>query len=303
MSDAETGIIFDIKRYSLHDGPGLRTTVFMKGCPLSCDWCHNPEGRSRVPEFIFYENKCIAAYDCIDVCPQDAITKSNGAVYTDQSKCLVDAMCIDVCFSGAREVLGREVTVQQIVEEVERDTIFYDTSGGGVTFSGGEPLLQHEFLHAALKELKARGFHTCVDTSGYIATDALKKVMAYVDLFLFDVKMVDETKHKGNTGVPNDLILKNLNMLSEANAEVIVRLPLIPGVNDDDDNITKTGELLKSLGGVNRVDILPYHKIAKDKYRRLYKPFPEDIPEPLNGNAEKIAERLREFQLIVEVGG
>ncbi|HLO32344.1 MAG TPA: glycyl-radical enzyme activating protein [Anaerolineales bacterium] len=263
-----TGRIFDIKKYAIHDGPGIRTTVFFQGCPLSCWWCHNPESQPRMSALIYRANRCIVCGECAAVCPHNAIHINDRAV-TDRSKCDVCGTCAETCYQRAREVSGREVTVGEVMAEIERDVPFYDQSGGGVTFSGGEPLIQRSFLFALLRLCREREIHTVVDTSGYTTWKALESICQLVDLFLYDLKLMDEKRHLQYTGVSNRPILNNLKLLAEHGHSIHVRIPLVPGVNDDDENLRRSGELLGSLPNLSGVELMGYHDIAAAKYEAL----------------------------------
>jgi pyruvate formate lyase activating enzyme len=265
-----TGRIFDIKRFAIHDGPGIRTTLFLKGCPLSCIWCHNPEGLKSEPEIAFDQKKCLAGCAlCREACPNSALSLKNGGVEIDAARCLLCGTCAEACPSLALTLIGYKMSPTKAAAEIERDRAFFEESGGGVTFSGGEPLLQPEFLKEVLKLCRKQGIHTCLDTCGYAPPSALRDISGYVDLFLYDLKMVDSEKHTRFTGVSNRRILTNLVDLCRSGRSVVVRIPLIPGLNDGREDMRSTGEFLGSLEGLKSVRLLPYHDIARDKYRRL----------------------------------
>lgn len=267
-----TGRIFDIKRYSIHDGPGIRTTVFLKGCALNCLWCHNPESVDPGPELMHWPARCKRCHACIKACPTGALTADDeGAILIDRAKCDLCGRCAEACLYDAMQIVGREVTVDEVVAEVERDRVFFEQSGGGVTLSGGDPLVQPAFAEALLEACRSRGIPTALDTAGMAANGALERLARHADLVLFDLKHMDPDKHKALTGVPNAAILENLKSLVAAGREVWVRIPLVPGVNDDDDNIRRTIALLRSLGGIRRVGLLPYHAGGLDKARRIGK--------------------------------
>ncbi len=272
-----TGTVFDIRKYSIHDGPGIRTAVFFKGCPLECRWCHNPEGRSYLPELIFRSNRCILCYDCLTVCPNEAVTRQGNAIRIDRRRCKVSGACAAVCNAEALQVVGREMTVQQVISEIEEDTVFYEQSGGGVTFTGGEPLAQPRFLLALLSACRTRALHTTMDTSGFVPWLVLDEIRPLVDLFLYDLKLMDDTRHIQWTGVSNADILSNLRKLSELGHKIQVRIPLIPGINDDEENLQQTGEFLARLLHVPPVELLPYHNIAEGKYTGLGMEY--ELPE------------------------
>jgi pyruvate formate lyase activating enzyme len=263
-----SGIIFDIKRYAINDGPGIRTAVFLKGCPLECWWCHNPESQSSQPQMMFRSNRCKASKACIEACPLKAIRWDNGSI-TDWKTCDDCGKCTEVCYAGARELVGSIYTVSQLMDEIRRDIPFYDQSGGGVTFTGGEPMFQMEFLWKSLLACKEQGIHTIVDTSGYASWEGFEHISSYVDIFLYDLKMMDETRHKQFTSVSNLMILDNLKKLSSAKAAIIVRIPLIPGINDDDENINQSASFLADLPHLDGVELMPYHEIGLAKYQAL----------------------------------
>lgn len=295
------GTIFDIKRYAIHDGPGIRTTVFLKGCPLTCPWCHNPEGKRKEPEIMWWKERCITCKECQNVCPQTAISFSPEFAL-DRKKCDLCRECTIVCPSGALQIVGEDMTVPQVIKEIEKDTIFYDESGGGVTFSGGEPLMQPDFLYTLLKECQSQSIHTAVDTCGYAHSKILLRISEQVDLFLYDVKVINDETHKETTGVSNRLILENLKMLPHK--DVIVRFPLILGLNDSEKDIAELGEFLSSLKTINTVSILPYHRGGAGKAARLLNPQPHFVGEPPSAETlDAITKKLKNFGLHVSIGG
>jgi pyruvate formate lyase activating enzyme len=264
-----SGTIFDIKRFAIHDGPGVRTTAFFKGCPLSCWACHNPEGQRPGADLFVRDERCNVCGDCLDVCPAAAISEDGTAVRVDRFRCDLCGACVNACLRGALELAGRSMTVDEVMAELERDIVYYDESGGGVTFSGGEPLFQPEFLEALLHESRRREISTVVDTSGYASPVIIRSIADMVDHFLYDLKLMDDARHQEFTGVTNRSILENLNWLSEHGASLTIRLPLIPEVNDDESNLSALGRFLYSLAQLHPVDILPYHRTGADKYARL----------------------------------
>lgn len=298
------GTIFDIKKFSIHDGPGIRTTIFFKGCPLSCWWCHNPESQTPEPELMLWPDRCIRCGACISVCTQGAITWDSESMATDREKCTRCGACVEVCHAEARRIAGQEMTVAQVMAEIERDIPFYDESGGGATFSGGEPMMQRIFLLALLRTCRQHEIHTAVDTCGFSTWEALDTIREHVNLFLYDLKLMDPAQHRAFTGVSNESILSNLQALSRHGHAIVLRVPLIPGVNDDDENIRQTGAFAANLPHLERVDILPYHRAGIDKYHRLDKDYglPE-IDPPTDEKVAKAARILSGFDLHVKIGG
>ena len=295
-----TASIFDIQRFSIHDGPGIRTTVFLKGCPLRCAWCHNPESVSGKPALSFVPEKCIGCGYCFKACrhgahilePPTASEPAAGAAVhanpdaassprhtLDRAKCIACGRCVEKCYAGALELVGREMSVEEVLREVLSDRPFYETSGGGMTLSGGEPLYQIDFTESLLAAAKAQGLHNCIETCGFADFELLRRVMPYVDLFLYDLKDTDSRRHKANTGVPNEPILENLRMLVAAGARILVRIPLIPGYNDFEDNLRGMAQLGRSLPGLLGMEIMPYHKLGVSKLGRFGIMEPERLPE------------------------
>ena len=299
-----SGIVFDIKKFSIHDGPGIRTTVFLKGCGLRCWWCHNPESQHPKPELVLRPDLCIHCGACVGECPHSAISANGSGFVTDREICRSCGTCTGSCYADAREIIGREMTVDQVMAEILRDLAFYDESGGGVTFSGGEPMLQEDFLLALLKACQAQDLHTTVDTCGHVPTQAVNRIRPHVDLFLYDLKLIDDTRHREVTGASNVLILENLRLLAQNGHNIILRIPIIPAINDDEDNINRIAALAGELLGVIRVDLLPYHKIGSDKYERINKinPMPETKP-PSDAKMTEIAQVFQGLGLSVKTGG
>ncbi|MHB8055641.1 MAG: glycyl-radical enzyme activating protein [Candidatus Aminicenantales bacterium] len=265
------GFIFDIKRFAVHDGPGIRTTIFFKGCPLHCLWCHNPESIDRGPELIVRSARCSRCYACLKVCPKKAISAGpgNGPVVVDRSLCDLCGQCVEACAYEALAMVGRRATVGELVEEASRDAIFYEQSGGGVTLSGGEPLAQPVFAIALLGELKARGFQTALDTSGLAKEEVLAEAVKFSDLILYDLKLMDAAAHRRYTHARNENILENLRRLDHYGKPVRIRIPLVAGVNDGEENIAASIGFLKTLSSVQGVDLLKYHRGGQEKYKNL----------------------------------
>ncbi len=263
------GTIFNIKRYSIHDGPGIRTTVFLKGCPLSCIWCHNPEGIQQGSGFFFDAKLCLNCLRCVQSCSLGSITKSKELIKIDLERCSHCDECVNACPTNALRKNGRNYLTDELMEVILKDIPFYDESGGGVTFSGGEPLYQLEFLHEMLMKCKERGIHTVVDTSGYCYSDKLKEIVDLVDLFLYDIKCIDDIKHGKYTGVSNSIIKENLRFLISQKKCIWIRIPLIPGLTDNDENIDGIIDLLKGMGFFGRVHLLPYHDLSGTKEMKM----------------------------------
>jgi len=273
-----TGKIFEIKRFAVHDGHGIRTTFFFKGCPLNCIWCHNPEGIAKEPEIAYLERKCVKCGECIDICPnglhkidETDLNKTNGSIMhiTDRSLCNLCFACVNACIPEALKLYGKDYTAEELYEIALADIDFYIQSGGGITCSGGEPLMQADFLAVFLKMCKEAGLHTAVDTSGYAAWKEFDKILPFTDIFYYDIKHMNPTQHKTLTGVDNKLILENLQKLSDIGAAVEVRIPVVPGHNDDNLGINQTAEFLKSIKTLTLVRPLPYHALSGSKYTSL----------------------------------
>lgn len=261
------GLIFDIQRFSIHDGPGIRTTVFLKGCSLSCLWCHNPESISGKVQLAFYKTKCIACGRCVETCRNGGIVQDEPRV--DRMACRVCGDCASKCPTEALQVIGRVANVAEVVDVVMRDEPFYNTSGGGVTLSGGEPLCQYDFSLALLRAFKDKGLHTAVETCGLSSWDRLAKLAALTDLFLYDIKAVDPATHARLTGVDNRGILDNARGLAASGTEMIFRAPIVPGLNDSADDLRLLGAFILSLPGEPRLELMPYHRIGAGKYEAL----------------------------------
>lgn len=299
-----TGKISNLQRCSVHDGPGIRTTVFLKGCPLACTWCHNPETIDSKPQMMISADRCVDCGACRPVCPVATNGAAPAGIWWDRSSCRACGACVEACPSGARELAGTTYGVEELVDVLERDRPFFDESGGGVTFSGGEPMAQPEFLIAALRECRSRGLHTVVDTCGFAPCDTVEKISEIADLVLYDLKHIDGSVHRKYTGVDNRVILDNLDRLSRSEVGVWIRIPLIPGFNDDLDKVRATGEFLASLPRRHRVFLLPYHPTAIGKTDRLdsagtFTAFEKPSAEKL----ESVKDRLENCGLEVTIGG
>src|SRR5450755_2078095 len=254
-------------RFSVHDGPGIRTAVFFKGCPLGCWWCHNPESQSFEPEILYSPDRCRLCGDCAAACPHGAIERT-GERMTVSGDCRLCGTCVDACGADARSVAGRTMTVTEIMAEIERDVVFFDESGGGVTFTGGEPLGQPELLEALLARCRERRIHTTIETCGAAARENVLRIGGLADLILYDLKILDPGRHRQYTGAPNRNILSNLEALVAAGRPVTVRLPVVPGLNDGAKDVWAICDYLAPLG-LSGVELLPYHRAGAEKYRRL----------------------------------
>ena len=298
-------LIFDIKRYAINDGPGIRITVFFKGCSLHCEWCHNPESISPKPQKMYSADKCIGSSECIKHCPNDALTLTPNGIVTDPNACALCGKCAEVCPTKAMEMSGQTRSVDQLMTEIKKETLLMDTSMGGVTFSGGEPLLHHEFLLELLDECGQEGIHRCIDTTGFTKKEILLKVAEKTDHFLYDLKMMDSEKHKKWTGSPNELILTNLQLLARLGKKINIRIPLIKGVNDDEENIHQSAKFIAALEGEKPlVNILPYHNIAAKKYEKLGKTYHQGImDEPEINRQNEILETFKSYGLNAIIGG
>ena len=283
--------ILNIQKYSVHDGDGIRTTIFFKGCPLKCMWCHNPESQRYEPEFMFDKEKCTGCGFCMDACDNNAISYDlDNKAYTDLDKCTLCKTCFDYCINDARKKAGTTYDIDKLVSICNADMMFYEESGGGVTLSGGEVMSQDmDFVENLLKALKAKGINTVVDTCGYAKKENFERILKYTDTFLYDIKVVDNEKHIKYTGKSNELILDNIRYLSRSGADINVRIPIIDGINSSDKDILDTITFLKENVGIVRVNILPYHNTGRSKYDRLRRKYnSEELKVPSNEMVEHI---------------
>jgi len=278
-----SGIIFDIKKYAIHDGPGIRTTIFLKGCPLHCRWCHNPESWRPRPEMFFRASRCTGCGHCADACPAGAVSLSDGQAVTDPERCRVCGACVAPCPANARDIAGRQASVDELVDEIRKDTIFYDDSNGGVTLSGGEPLMQADFAYEILKRCRDLDIHTALDTCCFAPRENLQKLVEVTNLFLCDIKHTDSGLHTQYTGVDNSLIFDNLKFLSDAGCSIVVRVPVVPGFNDSTEQIESIAEFALSLN-VSEIELLPYHSGGAAKAKRIHGDI-NIIEQPRPGDA------------------
>lgn len=298
-----TAKIFNIQKFSIHDGPGIRTTVFFKGCPLRCLWCHNPESQQTEKEMLYDREKCVLCGNCVRVCTEGAVKIENNSVTTDMDKCSGCGKCVTYCIPGARQIAGREYTVHEVLNEVIKDIVFYDKSKGGVTLSGGEPLIHIDFVEELLRNLKERSIHTAVDTSGAVSFENLKRAAAYTDVFLYDIKLMDDEKHAEYIGMSNKLILDNLKRLSQIHININLRMPIIEGINADEDHIEQTIEFIEGLN-IQKVNLLPYHDIARHKYKKLGLDYMDDrMSKPSDEKMNRFKEMFEKKGYKVKIGG
>lgn len=298
-------LVFDIKRYAVNDGPGIRTTIFFKGCPLRCAWCHNPESISAKKQKMFFAEKCMGCGECVRSCPKNAITLTPAGIVTDTDLCELCGICADVCPTKATEISGELQPVTEIMAAIKKEVHLMDGSDGGVTFSGGEPLMHHELLLELLEACEQEHIHRCVDTTGFADPEILMAVAAKTDHFLYDLKMMDSAKHKRWTGVGNERILANLEALAATGVPLNIRIPLIKGVNDDDENIIASAEFIAALQADNLiVNILPFHNIAEKKYQRLGESYDRGVmEEPSIQRQNEVVDIFKSYDLDVIIGG
>jgi pyruvate formate lyase activating enzyme len=300
---AMTGVVFNIQRFSLHDGPGIRTTVFLKGCSMSCFWCHNPEGRHPKPEIFYHADKCITCGECVTVCPNHAHTLVDETHTFLRHRCTVAGECVEVCCSGALELAGEVMTVDEVMEEVLRDRPFYERSGGGITLSGGEPALKSAFSLALLARSKEHGLHTAIETCGNCHWEDLESLLAVTDLVMMDIKLMTEKDHKKATGNSNRRILDNARRLAGTRTPILFRTPIVPGINDSAEEFERIVAFVRSLVDLRatngtwtahdtgiQYELLPFHKMAADKYRNLGLEYrASDIDPPSRSDMDRLA--------------
>jgi pyruvate formate lyase activating enzyme len=305
LYNPEIGLISHIQKYSTKDGPGIRDTVFFKGCPLGCMWCSNPELIRPQPDLLYDRGKCAQCGTCISVCPHEALSFDvNNHIVVDRQACQASGACVGACPEGALELIGREMRVEALVDELLKDRVFYETSGGGVTFSGGEPLYQSGFVRQVAERLKAEGVHTALDTCGEVSWCRFEEVLDVIDLVLFDIKAADRDTHRRLTGRDNDLILANVKMLAMQNVPMHIRLVAVPGLNDSDEELHARMDIVKELDSVRQIDLLPYHRYGVGKYERLGLDYPlQGVDEHTDADVERMRRLLETYGIPVTVGG
>src|SRR5450759_1433782 len=318
-----TGIVFNIQRFSIHDGPGIRTTVFFKGCSLRCFWCHNPEGLHLKPEVQFFPSRCIGCGECVISCAQGAQELlPDGKRLYNREKCVVCGKCVENCFSGGLQMNGKTMTVDEVLDEVRQDRAFYETSGGGVTLSGGEPMLQPDFAYHLLARAREEGIPTAVQTTSNVRWELIERILPVTDLFMVDIKSMDSAKHKAVTGVSNEQILENARRLAQACPAIIFRVPVVPTVNDTPEEIAAIAQFVTDLKTLRPpktqssqfnspmaesrplenpdLELLPFHRLAGDKYRSLSMDYhAAELETPSKEKMSALAEVARQFGITV----
>ena len=297
-------MVFDIQKFSIHDGPGIRTVVFFKGCPLNCQWCANPESNNSNAELLYYPDKCIGCEKCIDSCPNGAITVVDGKIAFNPSLCKNCLKCAEKCYAAARRITGKNMSLEEVLSEIKKDIVFYESSGGGVTFSGGEPFLWPEFIRELSINVKALGANTAIETCGYFPIENYKKVKDVIDFILFDIKIINDEKHIKYCGSSNRQIFSNFKIITQ-NADVFVRIPIIPGINDTPDELKALMEFLKPYKNkIVEIHLLPYHNLGISKYDALCRPYLlQDLPIPSNEHMRDIKSRFVHKGFQTKIGG
>jgi len=294
------GFVFDIQRFSVHDGPGIRTTIFLKGCSLRCFWCQNPEGIHLKPEIMFFPERCIGCGRCFTVCPEGARTMQDGTPVYLREKCVACGKCTETCYAGASVLAGKLMTVEEVLEEVLRDRTFYQVSGGGVTLSGGDPLVQHDFSRSILEKCKAEGLHTAIETTANCRWNDLATLLPATDLIMMDIKHLDPHKHREVTGVSNELILENARRLAQTDRPLIIRVPVVPTVNDSQEDIAAIAQFVQSFPNLQYLELLPFHRLGEGKYHALGLDYRAGhLETPKKDKMRELAARARKFGIKV----
>ncbi len=300
----QRGVIFNVQHYAIHDGPGIRTTVFLKGCPLRCVWCQNPESQSARPELFFDADQCKGCGACAEACPEQAITIREGRSWTDRGRCRGAGACAEACPNEARNLMGRPATAEEVFQEVAADAIFYQRSGGGVTLSGGDPVAQPALAATLLRMCKAANLHTTLDTCGHARWETLRPMLEYVDLVLYDLKHMDPAEHARLTGVSNAWILENAKKIHDMRIPLLARMPIVPGYNDSVENVKATAQFIATALGACNVHLLPYHRLGETKYERLERQDNRFSAEPPSeARMAELQQLFQSFGLTAVVGG
>lgn len=302
---AEAAVVFDVQKFAVHDGPGIRTLVFFKGCPLRCAWCSNPESHEPGEQMVYFDNRCLGCLSCVERCPQAAVNASAaGRPVTDHARCTDCGECREVCFADARTLLGRSVTLPELMDEIRQDAAFYRRSGGGVTLGGGEVMLWAGFAEQLLGLCRAEGIHTAVETCGHGPWSELARLVPGTDLFYYDLKVIDPAEHERLTGVDNATILGNLERLAATGARIIVRIPVVPSFTDSAENVRGIASFVAAGPLAERIELLPYHRLGLDKYRRLGRDYAlEDLEPPSAEVMRALADVVERAGVPCQIGG